>query len=63
VLAGLGHDRLKPTKPELAEALTGRLSEHQGFLAKLHPDLIGSFTVRIGDLTTRIEPGFSQLRV
>jgi transposase len=43
VLAGLGH---------------GRFSDHHGFLAKVHLDLIDSYTARIGDLAARIETYF-----
>jgi len=52
---GLGDGRLKATKPELAEALTGRFSEHHGFLAKMHLDLIDSDATRIVELTARIQ--------
>lgn len=62
VLAGLGDGRLKATKPELAEALTGRFSEHHGFLAKVHLDLIDSYANRIVELTARIQTYFSSDR-
>jgi transposase len=58
VLAGLGHSRLKASHAELAEALTGRFSDHHGFLAKMHLDLIDSYTARIADLAARIETYF-----
>ena len=44
VLAGLGHGRLKASHAQLAEALTGRFSDHHGFLAEMHLDLIDSYT-------------------
>jgi len=59
VLAALGDGRLKATKAELAEALTGRFSEHHGFLAKVHLDLIDAYTARIGELSTRIDTYFT----
>jgi transposase len=58
VLAGLGHGLLKASRAELAEALTGRFSDHHGFLAKVHLDLIDSYTARIADLAARIETYF-----
>ena len=41
--------------PRLTEALTGRFSEHHGFLARLHLDLIDSHTQAIEELSSRIE--------
>jgi len=58
VLAGLGDGRLKATKAELAEALTGRFSEHHGFLAKVHLQLIDNYTAQIAELSARIEDYF-----
>lgn len=59
ILASLGDGRLKATKAELAEALTGRFSAHHGFLAKVHLDVIDNFTARIAELTTRIDSYFA----
>ena len=58
VLAGLGHGLLKASRAELAEALTGRFSDHHGFLAKMHLDVIDSYAARIDDLAARIETYF-----
>jgi transposase len=55
VLAELAKRRLRSKIPELTEALTGRFSEHHGFLAKLHLDLIDNHTRAIDELTGRIE--------
>src|SRR4051812_49273230 len=43
-LADLAKRRLRSKIPELAEALTGRFTEHHGFLVRLHLDLIDSHT-------------------
>jgi transposase len=55
VLAGLARRRLRARIPELAQALEGRFSEHHGFLARVHLDLIDQHTAAIGELTRRIE--------
>ena len=55
VLADLAKRRLRSKIPELAEALTGRFTEHHGFLVRLHLDLIDSHTRAIDELTARIE--------
>jgi transposase len=58
VLADLAKRRLRAKIPELTEALTGRFSDHHGFLAKMHLDVIDSYTARIADLAARIETYF-----
>ena len=58
VLASLGDGRLKASKAELAEALTGRFTTHHAFLVQLHLDLIDAFTSRIEAITARIESKF-----
>src|SRR5664280_1304292 len=55
VLADLAKRRLRSKIPELTEALTGRFSEHHGFLARVHLDLIDNHTQAIEELTGRIE--------
>ena len=45
-LAELAKQRLHKKIPELTEALTGRFSEHHGFLARLHLDVIDQHTTR-----------------
>ncbi len=55
MLADLAKRRLRSKIPELTEALTGRFSEHHGFLARVHLDLIDEHTKAIDELTERIE--------
>ena len=54
-LADLAKRRMRSKIPALTEALTGRFSEHHGFLARLHLDLIDQHTAAIDELTARIE--------
>jgi len=54
-LADLAKQRLRKRIPELTEALTGRFSEHHGFLARPHLDIIDQHTRVIEELTSRIE--------
>ena len=54
-LADLAKRRMRSKIPALTEALTGRFSEHHGFLARLHLDLIDQHTTAIDELTARIE--------
>jgi transposase len=55
VLADLAKRRLRSKIPALTEALTGRFSEHHGFLARVHLDLIDQHTAALDELTARIE--------
>jgi len=55
VLADLAKRRLRSKIPALTEALTGRFSEHHGFLARVHLGLIDQHTAAIDELTARIE--------
>jgi len=55
VLADLAKRRLRSKIPELTEALTGQFTDHHGFLARLHLDLIDQHTHAIDELTARIE--------
>ena len=54
-LADLAKRRLRSKIPALTEALTGRFSEHHGFLARVHLDLIDRHSVAIAEITERIE--------
>jgi transposase len=54
-LAGLAQRRLRSKIPALTEALTGRFSEHHGFLARVHLDLIDRHSAAIAEITERIE--------
>ena len=58
VLAQLGF-HLKATEEELAEALTGRFTQHHGFLARMHLQLIDGYTTQITELDERIEGYFT----
>ena len=53
-LADLAKRRLRSKIPALTEALTGRFTEHHGFLARVHLDLIDQHTTAIERLTERI---------
>jgi len=55
VLADLAKRRLRVKIPELVEALTGRFSDHHGFLARMYLDAIDQRSQAIADLTRRIE--------
>jgi len=60
VLAGLAHSNVKASAEELREALTGRFSDHHRFLAKVHLDLIDSYTAQISVVADRIEACFTE---
>ncbi|MGH3926708.1 MAG: IS110 family transposase, partial [Pseudonocardiaceae bacterium] len=55
VLADLARAQLRNKIPALNEALLGRFTDHHGFLARLHLDLIDRHDEAIADLTDRIE--------
>ena len=55
VLAEMAKRRLRSKIPALTEALTGRFSDHHGFLAGVHLDLIDRHTAAIQEITARIE--------
>lgn len=59
-LAALADGRIKATNAELAEALTGRFNDHHRFLARVHLDLIDSYTTQIQALEQRIEACFTE---
>jgi transposase len=58
VLAGLADRRIKAGHDELAEALTGRFSQHHAFLARVHLDTIDAHSVQITKLEARISAYF-----
>src|SRR4051812_46968642 len=62
VLAELAKRRLRSKFPALTEALTGRFTEHHAFLARLHLDLIDSYTRAIAEITGRIEVALEPFR-
>ena len=54
-LARLADYRVKASAEELGEALTGRFTDHHGFLARVHLDLIDSYTTQIRLIEERIQ--------
>jgi transposase len=54
-LADLAKRRLRSEIPALTEALTGRFSDHHGFLARVHLDLIDRHSAAIAEISERIE--------
>lgn len=58
-LAGLAHDGIKASADDLREALTGRFTDHHGFLARVHLDVIDNYTVQISRLEQRIQTCFT----
>jgi len=59
VLASLAHGTIHASADELREALTGRFTDHHGFLTRVHLDLIDSYTTQIGLVCERIEACFT----
>jgi transposase len=55
ILADLAKRRMRSKIPALTEALTGRFSEHHGFLGRLHLDLIDQHSKALAELDSRIE--------
>jgi transposase len=53
-LAALGDPRLKATPEVLAEALTGRFTDHHAFLVGLHLEVIDHHAAKIAELDARI---------
>jgi transposase len=58
-LAALADYRVKASADDLREALTGRFTDHHGFLAKTQLDLIDSYTTQIDAINTRIDTCFA----
>ncbi len=54
-MAELAKAGLRTKLPALAEALTGRFTEHHAFMAPLHLDQIDQLSAAIADVTERIE--------
>jgi transposase len=53
-LAALADTRVKASRADLTEALTGRFEDHHGELARILLDQIDTLTAQIGQLTGRI---------
>ena len=54
-MADLAQRRMRIKIPQLTEALVGRFTDHHGFLARVHLDLIDRHTAVINEITARIE--------
>ena len=54
-LAGLVDPQMRKKEPQLVEALTGRFTEHHGFMVKLHLARIDELDAHIAELDTRID--------
>jgi transposase len=61
VLAELALGRMRPKRPALIEALTGRFDEHHAFLARTLLDQIDALSVKIDLLTARAEQSITRL--
>jgi transposase len=59
-LAALADGRIKADRQDLAEALTGRFTDHHGFLTRVHLDLVDAHNAQIAKLDQRIEAFFDQ---
>jgi len=59
-LATLADPRVKASAAELTEALTGRFTGHHAFLAKVHFDMIDSYTAQIDAVDQRVEACFTR---
>jgi transposase len=60
VLAGLGDKRLRASRGELEEALTGRFTEHHGFLVAAHLRVIDSLDAEVRAVEERIQEFFDE---
>jgi transposase len=58
-LAALADGRVKASAEDLREALTGRFTDHHGFLTKVHLDLIDNYTAQIDAIGQRIDACFT----
>ena len=58
-LASLADRRIKASTAELAEALTGRFTDHHAFLATVHLGMIDSYTRQINAVAARIDACFT----
>jgi len=61
-LAKLAHPRLRATPAQLAEALTGRVTEHHRFLLRLHLAQVDAVEVAIEALERRLEEKLQPFR-
>jgi transposase len=61
-LAQLAHPRLQASRPELVEALRGRVTPHHRFMLKLHMDQIGSLDQAVRELEARMGAALAPFR-
>lgn len=62
VLAGLAKQRLREKIPALTEALRGRFSDHQAFMARLYLDRFDAHAADIARLDQRLEEAIKPFR-
>lgn len=62
VLASLARMSLRNKTDQLTAALTGRFTDHHGFLVRLHLQVIDQLAVAVAELTERIETVIGPLR-
>ncbi len=55
VLADFALGKMRPKRPALIEALTGRFDDHHAYLARVLLDEIDALTAKIDQLTTRVD--------
>jgi transposase len=53
-LADLAKGRMRPKRPQLAEALNGKFEDHHSELARIILDQTGTLTAQTGQLSTRV---------
>lgn len=61
-VAGLADVRMAKKVPALVEALTGRFSDHDGFMARIHLDRIDQIDPTISQIDDRIEDTMTPMR-
>lgn len=61
-LADLAHPRVKASRAELVEALTGRVTEHHRFLLRLHLGQVDALDSAVSALEGRIEDALAPFR-
>src|SRR5574340_184742 len=61
-LADLAQRRMRSKIPALTEALTGRFTDHHGFLIRMHLDLIDRYGQALGELDDRITEAMGPFR-
>jgi transposase len=61
-LAALAHPRVKASRAELVEALTGRITEHHRFMLRLHLQQVQALESAVSGLEGRIEEALAPFR-